>query len=268
MSSPIPLPDRPAIVIENCTEFDGEKCLVIADLHLGLETELRKKGFRVPSMDEALFSLIMPLADSAENLVILGDIKHSISLEESYERKRIVQFLAKISFLFNRIVLVPGNHDGNIGELAASVQRENISVTDSRGIVLGGAGLFHGHTWPSPEVMSCESVLMGHNHPTLALADSHGVLSKKEAWLKIPLHGCTEENGEIASRYDSIPGELIILPAFNPYLGGVDVVRDGLLGPLPKSLPKSCTDGAHIFLLDGTYMGEIGDIRESRGDIL
>lgn len=267
MSSPIPLPDRPAILIEECTEYGGEKCLVIADLHLGLETELRKKGFRVPSMDEALFSLIMPLADSAENIVILGDTKHSISLDEGYEKKRIVQFLAKISFLFKRVILVPGNHDGNIGELVASIRRENISVTDNRGTVLGGVGLFHGHTWPSQEVMSCESVLMGHNHPTLAFEDSHGVLSKKEAWLKIPLHGCVAQDGDIASRYESIPRELIMLPAFNPYLGGVDVVRDGFLGPLAKALPPSCIDGAHTFLLDGTYMGELGDIREGRGDI-
>lgn len=262
MSGPIPVIDRPAILIDECEEFSGENCLVIADLHLGLEIEMRKKGFRVPSMDETLFSLLLSMADTSNNLVILGDVKHSISLDGRYEKKKVLQFLAKISYIFKRVVIVPGNHDGNIGELVASTERENIVVADSRGIVLGRTGLFHGHAWPSPEVMSCESAIMGHNHPVVGFEDSHGVISKREAWLKIPLSSCIED-GEMASMYDSIPRELIILPAFNPYLGGVDVVRDGFMGPILKSLPQPCTDGAHIFLMDGTYLGELEDIRGS-----
>lgn len=266
MSGPIPVIDRPAILIDDCEEFGGENCLVIADLHLGLEIELRKKGFRVPSMDETLLSLLLSMADTSNNLVILGDVKHSISPDERYEKKKITQFLAKISYIFKRVVIVPGNHDGNIDELVVSTQRENIEVADSRGIVLGRTGLFHGHTWPSPAVMSCESVIMGHNHPVVGFEDSHGVISKKEAWLKIPLSDCIGDgqlDGEMASIYDSLPQELIILPAFNPYLGGVDVVRDGFMGPLLKFLPRACTDGAHIFLTDGTYIGELEDIRGS-----
>ncbi len=267
MSAPIPVHGQPALLMENCAEFDGENCLVIADLHLGLENELRKKGFRVPPMSEALFSTIQSLSEQAENLVILGDIKHSISVDERYEKKSIVQFLGRLSFLFNRVILVPGNHDGNLAELVEVVMRKNITVSDSRGMVLGGVGLFHGHTWPSADVMACETAAMGHNHPVLAFEDSHGVLTKKEAWLKLPLHGCAETSDALAGKYDKLPDELIILPAFNPYLGGVDVVREGLMGPFIRALDDSCVDGIHAFLLDGTYMGELGDIRESRRDI-
>ncbi len=267
MGSPVPLHDRPAILTEGCGEFGGENCLIIADLHLGLENELRKKGFRVPSMTDFLFSSIQALSSEAENLVILGDVKHSISVDERYEKREIAQFLARLSFLFNRLILIPGNHDGNLPELAKSAGRDNITVTDSRGTVLNGIGLFHGHTWPSGEVMACETVLMGHNHPVLAFEDSHGVLNKKEAWLKLPLDGCAEPLTDIAQRYERLPRELIVLPAFNPYLGGVDVVREGFLGPFLRALPDSCTDSMHAFLLDGTYMGELGDIRDSRRDI-
>ena len=267
MSEPVPVHNRPALLMENCTEFDEKNCLVIADLHMGLENELRKKGFRVPSMSETLFSSIQILSGDAAVLIILGDVKHSILVDERYEKHDIVQFLARLSFLFDRVVLVPGNHDGNIAELVEMVGRDNISVSDNRGLVVGDVGLFHGHTWPSAEVMGCKTIVMGHNHPVLAFEDSHGVLNKKEAWLKLPLSGCADGCHDITDKYDQIPDELIILPAFNPYLGGVDMVRDGFLGPFLKAVPDTFLDSIHAFLLDGTYMGELGDIRDSRRDI-
>ena len=60
--------------------LDGnmEKTILVSDLHLGLEKELARKGFRVPSYSVKMVASIRDMADGtgATRIVILVDVKH------------------------------------------------------------------------------------------------------------------------------------------------------------------------------------------------
>ena len=48
------------------------------------------------------------------------------------------------------------------------------------------------------------------------------------------------------------------MPAFNPLCGGIAANKEGITGPLGKIIEIG---NAHIFLIDGTYLGKIKDIK-------
>ena len=56
------------------------KTLVIADLHIGLEYELRKKGIFIFSQYEKMKNRIISLLEKtkAKRIILLGDLKHNI----------------------------------------------------------------------------------------------------------------------------------------------------------------------------------------------
>ena len=49
------------------------------------------------------------------------------------------------------------------------------------------------------------------------------------------------------------------MPAFNPLCGGVAVNRDPLLGPFGSLID---VDNTELYLLDGTSLGKINDMKE------
>jgi metallophosphoesterase superfamily enzyme len=50
------------------------------------------------------------------------------------------------------------------------------------------------------------------------------------------------------------------MPAFNPLCGGIAVNRDPLLGPFGSLID---VDNAEIYLLDGSSLGKVKDLKES-----
>jgi metallophosphoesterase superfamily enzyme len=54
--------------------------------------------------------------------------------------------------------------------------------------------------------------------------------------------------------------QILVMPAFNPLCGGIAVNRDPLLGPF-RSLMD--IDNAEIYLLDGSSLGKVKDLKES-----
>ncbi|MEM0138075.1 MAG: hypothetical protein QW608_06705, partial [Thermoplasmata archaeon] len=67
--------NKPAAFIESIDS------LVISDLHLGIENEIERKGVVISSQDQQMLKELNELIDEigAKNLIILGDIKHSIN---------------------------------------------------------------------------------------------------------------------------------------------------------------------------------------------
>ncbi len=61
-----PVPDVPALMADDI--------LVVADLHIGLEEELREKGVRIPSRAETMGRRLLEIADrrGASRLAIRG----------------------------------------------------------------------------------------------------------------------------------------------------------------------------------------------------
>ena len=117
------------------------KTLVIADLHIGIESELFEKGLQVSSQTKNMLEKIHDLISkyNAKSIVLLGDIKHNIPSSTYQERSDVRKFLFDIQSII-KVHIIPGNHDGNISRFTNS----NIEIHPSSGVILDGIGFTHG----------------------------------------------------------------------------------------------------------------------------
>lgn len=244
---PQPLIEEPALL------FKEKKLLVIADLHIGIETELRENGLQVPSqtgiMEERLLSILSK--NKVSDIILLGDIKHNIPSSTYQERTDVKNFLAKIQASCTLHVL-PGNHDGNIDRLLSS----GIQLHPSGGFVFEGIGFTHGHRTPSTEIMQCDLVVIAHSHPTVMLMDRLGYRTYEQCWLRgLPYFNTLQQ------KYPGSPTtQILLIPAFNPLCGGTAVNQDALLGPFKNLID---VDNSEVYLLDGSSLGKVKDLKES-----
>lgn len=232
--------------------------MIVADLHLGIEIQLRRSGFNIPSQMPKMMAALESLSDPRKGLVILGDLKHRIPSVGSREDREIRALVGRMLELYKRVVLVAGNHDAGI----ASVLPEGCEAVSGRGTRMGDVGLFHGHIWPSEDVMSSETVVMGHVHPSVLMVDSLGTRSTEKCWARA---GLVEER--VLERYGSCPERIVVVPAFNPLLTGTPVNGDrgSVLGPFFRN---GLVDrgSMKVHLLDGTYLGDPAGLSRPRQD--
>lgn len=241
-----PIIDEPALLLKE------KKLLVIADLHIGIEGELREKGLQVPSqtnvMEQRLISILA--TNTIHDIILLGDIKHNIPSSTIQERSDVNRFLNTIQ-TYGALHVLPGNHDGNIDRLLPPT----IKLHPSDGFVFEGIGFTHGHRRPNKEVMQCEQVIIGHTHPTVMLTDRLGYRTFEQCWLR-----STPLSDTLIEKYPTSPtSQILVMPAFNPLCGGIAVNRDPLLGPF-RSLMD--IDNAEVYLLDGSSLGKVKDLKE------
>jgi putative SbcD/Mre11-related phosphoesterase len=242
-----PIIDEPALLLKE------KKLLVIADLHIGIENELRENGLQVPSqtsvMEQRLISILTTY--TIHDIILLGDIKHNIPSSTIQERTDVNRFLNTIQ-TYGTLHVLPGNHDGNIDRLLPPT----IKLHPSDGFVFEGIGFTHGHRRPNKEVMQCEQVIIGHTHPTVMLTDRLGYRTFEQCWLRSAPH-----SDKLIEKYPTSPtSQILVMPAFNPLCGGIAVNRDPLLGPFGSLID---VDNAEIYLLDGSSLGKVKDLKES-----
>lgn len=239
-----PIPDAPALLADDA--------LVVADLHIGKEEELREAGITLPSQARKMGDDVVALleAHAPRRLVILGDLKHQFPKSTGLERREVPRFLDRVEGLVSEVHVVQGNHDGHLGHILP----RGVLLHGAEGVRLGEVGLAHGHAWPAPEVMEAPTLLMGHNHPTLRFPDRLGLRRVRRCWIRAPFGGTLE-------RYPALPGEAVILPAFNPFSGGTTMNETGsrYLGPVLGAdlvdMPR-----AQVYLLDGLHLGRLRDM--------
>ena len=238
-----PIPNEPALFIKD------KKIIVIADLHIGIERELREKGLQVPSQTKSMTKRLILLFKkyNPAEIVLLGDIKHNIPTSTIQERKDVKNFIEKIKE-YGPIHILPGNHDGNIIKLLPS----DILLHSSDGYVIENIGFIHGHRWPKEEIMQCEYIILAHTHPTIMLTDRLGYKTYESCWLRGSCKTSTED------KYPKIEDPaLFVLPAFNPLCGGIAVNKDKIIGPFSKILD---VDNSNVYLIDGSSLGKVKDI--------
>lgn len=237
---PEPVPDEAALLIG--------KSLLVADLHIGLEDEFRQKGYNIPSLTGRLEKRLLRLIEdcSADRLVVLGDLKHSIT--GSRQDFREVRAFMDDILDFVDVEVIKGNHDGGIQHWAGSA--DGIVVHGPRGTVLEGHGLFHGHARPSEKVFKSRTLIMAHEHPVVRFVDRLGVPVQMKAWMRADFRKSKKN-----------PRELIVLPAFNDFLGGTTVNSPdaNFLSPTVKD-DKLKLDDARVYLLDGAFLGRRKDL--------
>lgn len=228
-------------------------CLVVGDLHIGVESHLRSKGFHLVSHTSDMHDSLLEAADDdVDRLIVIGDVKDSVPGSTKQEYREIPDFFESLFERFGIIDVVRGNHDTSIEEFLPG----RVKIRPATGMRLDGVGLVHGHTWPSVEVMGCEVLIMAHNHPAVMFRDGVGRQMTEPCWLRGRfIEGAADE------RYPELPEGFIVIPAFNRMLGGspVNVIGEELLGPILNSGLLDL-DGAHLYLLDGIDLGRRSDL--------
>ena len=238
---------------------EGEDAtLLVSDLHLGLEKEMARKGFRVPSYTVKMTDRIRNLAEThrPERIVILGDVKHSVGRVEDIDWGVIPWFFETMLDLFPAVEVVPGNHDGSI----RTVLPQRVVLHPSEGTVLGRGrsrvGVAHGHAWPSQKAIESRNLVIGHSHFTYEMRDSLGTRSRDSAWVfaKYDVAKMAAKAGYKSKARGE--GELRVMPPFNRMVGGqpINAGKSFEFGPVLSSGAISI-EKADIFLLDGTRVG-------------
>jgi len=238
-----PIADSPALLMRG-----RKKWICVADLHIGLEVQLRRAGFNIPTQTPRMREELMRLASFGDSIIILGDLKHRIPSVGYREDKELRPFMKALQDAYREISVIAGNHDGGL----TSVLPEGVVAKHGRGIVVEDIGLFHGHVWPSATVMKAERLVMGHIHPSVMLVDSLGGRTNEKCWLRTEL-----VRKKVLEKFDSCPKELVVVPAFNPLLTGTPVngKPGSMLGPIFRN-ELADPESYRIYLMDGTNLGK------------
>ncbi len=223
--------------------------IIAGDTHFGMEERLRRRGIHDEAFSMRQFERLRSLISKhkAKRLILLGDVKEDITMLD----RKSEDILAKLSMLCE-LIIVRGNHDGGIERCG------NARIIDAGGFAYEGLGLLHGHSWPDDSLMGCDYLVMGHQHPMVAITDAFGKRRIEPAWMIAPC-----DNGALSKKYPRHNKKirLIMMPAFNPLVGSVvnlDVKER--LGPiLNNKLFK--LNHAIVFRLDGTCLGKLENIK-------
>lgn len=269
------VPDEPALLIEAPAQDEKrqkktEKILVIADLHIGLERELARKGIIVPDqllkLQERLFKIIEKTG--AERIVILGDVKNEYVGTSWGDLADVPAFFSRLTNLpigrisgrsphsrlteKVKVTIVKGNHDGGI----EAVLPKNVDVYEPSGFVCRDCLFTHGQAWPEKTALSARTIIMGHIHPTVEFWSS-GARSLEHVWISAPV-----EKGVIERKFGAETNlqTAVVVPVFNHLAGGV-AFNGKDFKPIGPLLSKAVDwRNGDVYLLDGTYLGKLKDM--------
>ncbi len=278
----MPLRPFPALLLHR----GSERVLVVSDLHIGWEIALAEKGIHVPSQTSKMLDKMTQVikASKPTSLIFLGDVKHTVATAELGEWQDIPSFFEAVGDMVQDIRIIPGNHDGNLEPLLP----ENVKILPSTGVALWeDFGLFHGHTWPAPELLGCRSLIIGHVQPTVTFRDPIGFRITRQVWVKAKCNAAQLVKSVLKNLNVKVDmdvaeiledrfntklrvSQLLILPSFNGLLGGLPINQKGSIGKSAKFkmfispiLRSSIVDidNAELYLLDGTLLGTIKQLR-------
>ncbi|MGO8806402.1 MAG: metallophosphoesterase [Candidatus Bathyarchaeia archaeon] len=260
------------------------KTLLIADPHIGWEMELQQKGIHIPSQTPKLLHKLTAILSEykPQRLVIIGDVKYTVVSSELGEWHDVPDFFNKLQAFIGDISVVRGNHDANIEPLLP----EKVKLLPATGVAINDVGVFHGHKWPSPALLGCKTLVMGHLHPVVVFRDPAGFKITRQAWMrascdtealarillqkhKVKIVGTVAETLQKQYSVKLKAKEIFIMPSFNDFLGGrpvnetrprKEIGNEALIGPVLRSKAVD-VDNSELYLLDGTYLGTLNQLR-------
>lgn len=190
-----------------------EHVLVAADLHLGLEDQ-QVGSMGLFSSSEHAVETIEALIASAESfepvrtLVLDGDVLDDFSLRNVQSRVRITRLLRRLGEE-RELVLVRGNHDAMLATLRLDLEVRDSYAFDDVLVVHGDRAL--GEVADDETLRNARMILMGHEHPVLALSDGLR-LERFKCFVRVP---------KVETPYGE--KEVYVLPSAHPDILGSDV---------------------------------------------
>lgn len=191
-------------------ESDGERVLVVGDLHLGYEGALRQSGWQVPlglyrqvvtDFNEIYEKVVFGKSRKLDKIIVLGDVKHEFGHILPEEWQEIVGFIEHLKERCKELVIIEGNHDAMLFPV---LKKMNVLGTDY--YLWKEFAFMHGDMdFDNIYDRNIKCWVVGHGHPAVTLQE--GV--KKERY-KCFLVGEFDER------------EVIIVPSFFPLVEGTD----------------------------------------------
>lgn len=174
--------------------WEDQKALIVADLHVGKTGHFRKSGINVPQSvykDDLHRLLAQILFFKAEQLIIVGDLTHSIANREMDLFRKWRKDFSSLD-----VHLAKGNHDilDNKWYEEAEISVHNDAYT------IGGFTFVHDLVESQPGIEPGRFAFSGHVHPVVVIS------GKAKQSLRFPCFYFTK-------RYS-------ILPAFSRFTGG------------------------------------------------
>lgn len=223
------------------------KHLLISDFHFGSELELQRKGINIPFDPRAYAAELNELKKETktDSLIVLGDFKNNYLSTTQRERNALNELLHDLKF--KEIIVVKGNHDGNLEDMEKFFPKFKVFPANGTTIKVGKTtyGLFHGHAIPSLGVLIADVLLCGHAHPGVRLGNKN-VHWTREAWVAGNCN--TTATGTRENQ------KFVIFPSFHDLKGAApvnDSKRKTFLNEI-FNLPES-----EVILLNGQRVGKI-----------
>jgi len=194
--------------------FPGLDLIAVADLHLGLEASMTSRGNYIPEFQlEQILDELEQIKEETgcSRILVNGDLKNQYSTSYS-EKKEIDELLGFLTDNFEDVIIIQGNHDTFTESLLEEHGLRPLDSYETKGVLFT-----HGHETPDKE---WKTIVIGHEHPALALDDQIGVTEKVDCLLHF--------EGE---------KEVFVLPAYSPISNGSEINRmnsSELLSPILK----------------------------------
>lgn len=186
------------------------RVLILSDLHLGLEESLASTGIYIPRVQlSKIISIVGRVLGNmvkADVLLINGDVKHSFSHLSKQERFEVRKFLNLARNYVEEIVIVRGNHDNYLPLALKGLDVELVEAFE-----IGSYRFVHGHKREDLSKVEEEIIVIGHEHPSIALRDELGYVAKFPCFLAGELRGGKS---------------ILVLPAMSIYASGTNATVD------------------------------------------
>jgi putative SbcD/Mre11-related phosphoesterase len=233
----------PALLVRNQI-----KVLAVADLHLGIESDLDRHGLHFRSRTKERRERVEACIRETDPdlLILLGDLKHEIPFTSRQEHREIPEFVEDLRSLVP-IRLMPGNHDIGIEQFL-----DKDELLAKEGAVVDGTAYVHGHMYPAG-YLAGRLIIAGHHHPMVCIRDEVGCALRSPAYLFSPLdEACI---GFPADQGERERSRVLFMPSFNE-LTGYDIMRTVKepFSPLSRCMNPG---EAEVLLPDGTFLGPL-----------
>ncbi len=221
--------------------------LVVADLHLGYEGVMAKKGTLLPKVNlrKIIDTLSIALTRTkAKTIIVDGDIKNEFSRVDEEEFNELYDFVSFVRDKGADLVLIKGNHD-NFVEKYKEPFKLRIYRQEAR---IGDYLFFHGEEFPE-DIKRVKMLIMGHEHPAIGVYNGAGKKEKLAAFL--------------VGTYKRAP--LLVIPAMNYYAAGTDMnfqMKSALLSPVLRKVDIDRMRAIAIGYGSTIDFGTIGKLRK------
>jgi putative SbcD/Mre11-related phosphoesterase len=215
----------------------GERTLLVADVHLGYAWAQRRRGQLGPLTEGGVREKLMGVVSAVEprRLVIIGDLVHA-SRPGAQERE-VVEATLRTLATDREVLLVRGNHDHAFGRDFSHAPVRLIPFWGGESVTA-----VHGDRPREFPLPMGHTLVVGHWHPSVSIADSAGATLRLPVFLRWP--------------------EAVVLPAFSPFAAGFDVSRG-----YPPQLMDSIPNGGRpveIYAATGTQIRRLGTMQPRR----